>query len=109
MSKKAKYTFLGTVLALTICVASLAIVQIIAAESATVSTLSEIPNKNQGYLIRACGGYVGVYYSNDEDYPAIITEIPTENLRSYDRQLIETGLSVESREELMQILEDLGS
>lgn len=108
MSRKVKYILLAAATVLTITVAFAAIVQI-AAESGAVSSLSEVQDDNQGYIVKEYEGFVGVYYNNGEDYPAIITEISLDNLRQYDRELIETGFEIGSRNELMQLLEDLGS
>ena len=40
---------------------------------------------------------------------AVVTDIELVTLRETDRQLIEAGLQVDSREELLSLLEDLGS
>lgn len=108
MSKRAKYVFLTAVTVFTVAFASVAIVQI-TAESAAVENLSGVQDDTGGYIVRDYGGYVGVYYNSGEEYPAIITEISLASLRQYDRELIETGFEVASRDELMLLLEDLGS
>lgn len=40
---------------------------------------------------------------------AVVTDIELATLRETDRQMIEAGLQVSSREELLSLLEDLGS
>lgn len=105
---KPKFIFLSIIIVLSLATASTAIVQIVAAEIRSASSLSEIELETEGYIIKACEGYVGVYYGNEE-YPAIITEISLDNLREHDRQLVEKGIEVSNRDDLMQVLEDLGS
>ncbi len=56
-----------------------------------------------------CGknGYVAVI---DPDCAApVVTDIELAALREADRRLVEAGVSVSSREELLALLEDLGS
>ena len=61
------------------------------------------------YVLREAGGNVAVYGARDLNRPLAITEIELESLREGDRAMIAGGLPVYSREELAQLLEDLGS
>ena len=60
------------------------------------------------YVLRDWKGYVTVF---DPDAPAVplqITGIRTAQLRRADQKLLEGGLTVGSREQLLLLLEDLG-
>lgn len=61
------------------------------------------------YVLREYGGYVAVYVENNPACPMTVTDIQVSTLRALDRQLLETGLKLASREKLMMTLEDLGS
>ena len=63
------------------------------------------------YLVADYGGSVAVFDSADGsmENPLQVTDIELGSLRAADRALIETGVPVASREELMALLEDLGS
>ena len=60
------------------------------------------------YLLAVAGERVAVYDLFDRREALEITEIELSSLREHDRALIEQGLPVESREELLTLLEDLG-
>ena len=63
------------------------------------------------YLVADYGGSVAVFDSADSsmENPLQVTDIELGTLRAADRALIEIGVPVASREELMALLEDLGS
>lgn len=61
------------------------------------------------YFLRREGDYVGVFPSRRGKEPLRVTAIELRNLRRVDRAMIEAGLPVRSRQELLQLLEDLGS
>ena len=60
------------------------------------------------YTLCARNGYLAVLDPELGTTP-VITDIALSTLRDADRQLVETGLHVETREELLSLLEDLGS
>lgn len=60
------------------------------------------------YTLCARNGYLAVLDPELGEKP-VITDIALNTLREADRRLIETGLHVETREELLSLLEDLGS
>ena len=60
------------------------------------------------YYLKASGGYVAVY-SGLNDLSPRITDIEVSALRRADRALLELGIPVKNREELLSLLEDLGS
>lgn len=61
------------------------------------------------YILREHEGNICVYYKNYDGIPAIITDISVENLRSVDRKMIEAGIEVSTKEEVLKLLEDFGS
>lgn len=61
------------------------------------------------YVLRDCDGYVAVYDGANAKKPTTVTDIEVSTLRALDRQMVENGLSLDSREKLMMTLEDLGS
>ena len=76
----------------------------------TLATLRDRPVTDSGsYVLRASEGNVAVYDRLDPRRPLAVTEIELDSLRSHDRALIEQGLPADSREELLTLLEDLGS
>ena len=62
----------------------------------------------EGYTLCAKNGCVAVLEPDSGGRP-VITDIELATLREADRSLIESGLTVSSREELLSLLEDLGS
>ena len=62
-----------------------------------------------GYVLGAADGSVAVYAGGDLKTPLRVTEIEMASLREADRALIAAGLSVGTREEVLQMLEDLGT
>ena len=58
-----------------------------------------------GYILKDCGGVVTVF----EREQAEPTAISTFHLPRTDREKLQTGIEVFSREELLSLLEDLGS
>lgn len=65
------------------------------------------PDAGERYLLKAYGGYIAVYTS-DSSEPYIITDIALSHLRESDRRMVELGMEVETREELLSLLEDFG-
>lgn len=108
MSRGFKHIILGIIVAISIFTSLFSAVQYVSASKEPSNNLSSIEDGSEGYLVKARDGFVCVYYSG-EDYPAVITEIPLENLREYDRELVISGFEVGSRDQLMLLLEDLGS
>ncbi len=61
------------------------------------------------YFLRPCQGYVAVYEGKRDKTPVSVTEIEISNLRGTDRALVQQGIPVGDRRELLALLEDLGS
>ena len=60
------------------------------------------------YTLRDYGGCVAVF-REDEPSPLRITDIETETLNDADRRSLLEGIAVDSKNELLLLLEDLGS
>ena len=60
------------------------------------------------YYLRDCGGFVAVYRADDTT-PLNITGIETATLNDTDARLLLDGIPADSRNELLLLLEDLGS
>lgn len=61
------------------------------------------------FFLRQAGDYIAVFPSRRAREPLAVTGIELQGLRKVDRAMIEAGLPVRSRLELLQLLEDLGS
>lgn len=61
------------------------------------------------FVLRDCGGYIGIYSSMSASSPESVTNISTAGLRAADRKLLEKGIPVSGRDELLTLLEDFGS
>ncbi len=76
-----------------------------AAEVSAETPASEPP----GFVVRECAGSVCVFHADYDTVPVIVTEISVGGLPEADRRLLTDGIRVEGREELLRLLEDLGS
>lgn len=61
------------------------------------------------YYLRDCDGFVAVFADSRGRSPMSVTSIEVSGLRSTDRAMIERGIPVSDRTELLELLEDLGS
>ena len=61
------------------------------------------------YFLKSCDGFVAVYKSVKGRMPESVTAIEVASLRAADRAMLERGIPVADREELLELLEDLGS
>lgn len=61
------------------------------------------------YILRDYEGYVGVFGADRAGAPLQVTAIEVSSLRQADRDLLRGGVSVGDREQLLLLLEDLGS
>ena len=59
------------------------------------------------YYLRESGGYVAVFESARSREPLRVTPIELSCLRGADRAMVEAGIPVLSRQELLLLLEDL--
>ena len=65
--------------------------------------------KQAEYFLKARDGYVAVYTGKRESELSDMTEIEVNGLRTADKAMLEKGIPVVSRTELLTLLEDLGS
>ena len=65
--------------------------------------------ENAQYQLKACDGYVAVYSDSRGRSPMSVTAIEVSGLRHTDKLMIERGIPVADRTELLELLEDLGS
>jgi len=61
------------------------------------------------YYLRSSGNYVAVFEGEREKTPLSVTGIELSVLRSADRAMLELGIPARSLNELLMLLEDLGS
>lgn len=61
------------------------------------------------YFIKGCDGFVAVYKGTKGRAPEAVTTIELSSLRAADRAMIARGIPVSDRQELLELLEDLGS
>lgn len=61
------------------------------------------------FVLRDYEGYVSVFASGSDRKPLQVTGIETAGLRRTDRELLRGGITVGSQEQLLLLLEDLGS
>ncbi len=61
------------------------------------------------FYIKESGGYVAVFSGARDREPVTVTGIELDALRSADRAMVEEGIPVIDRKELLLLLEDLGS
>lgn len=60
------------------------------------------------FVLKSWKGYVSVFAPESPAEPLQVTAIQTGQLRRADQKLLEGGLTVGSREQLLRLLEDLG-
>jgi len=107
MKRTAKLVSLGVLVVIAITVATIALAQITAADDYLVTHIADIAD-HPGYLVTDSQGYVAVFY-HGRGYPVYITRTPVSTLRGVDRDDVARGITVETRTELIELLEDLGS
>ena len=61
------------------------------------------------FYLRASDGYVAVYEKARDKTPLAVTDIEIACLRRADRAMVEAGIPVADRKQLLELLEDLGS
>ena len=98
---------LGVLLAVALVMGSMALAQISATDDYLVDRLADIAD-HPGYVIKDLDGYIAVYFRG-RGHPVYITSIPVVNLPSVDRESMKKGITVETRQEMIEILEDFGS
>ncbi len=61
------------------------------------------------YIISELNGHIVVYEDDRSGLPIMVTDIHTRDLREIDRELLRSGIAVSSRDEVLKLLEDMGS
>ena len=61
------------------------------------------------YILREQDGFIAVYGADSANTPLELTDIEVSTLRRVDQDMLEQGISAKSRDELLTLLEDLGS
>lgn len=61
------------------------------------------------YVLRDYNGYVAVFASAEARDPMTVTDIEVDRLRGTDQDMLGAGIAVSDRDELLMLLEDLGS
>ncbi len=61
------------------------------------------------YFLKNCDGFVAVYRGASGRTPETVTAIEVSLLRAADRAMLERGIPVADRQELLTLLEDFGS
>lgn len=94
---------------MTICMVMIAAAATMA--SMTIASFSEKDSQtaDSAYVLGIAEGNVAVFEGGDLSVPLTVTEIEASSLRETDRTLLKEGVAVRTREELMALLEDLGS
>jgi len=105
--KTLKLIFLAAIFAVALVMGSMALAQISAVDDYLVEHLADIAD-HPGYIVRARDGFLSVYYKG-RGYPVYISNIALISLRGRDREDAEKGITVATRRELIELLEDLGS
>ena len=90
-----------------IVLSSMALAQIRQTEEDRVTHLADILDYD-GYLVKEVEGYIAVFYRG-RGYPAFITNTPVSRLGQVDRDELRRGIAVDTRTELIMLLEDFGS
>ncbi|MCL2568675.1 MAG: hypothetical protein FWE12_04465 [Oscillospiraceae bacterium] len=103
-----KLISLAVIFAVAIVMGSVALAQIYATDDYLVEHMADIADHPEGYWVRSRDGYLTVYYKGRR-YPVFNSRIPLASLRGSDRADVERGISIATRQELIELLEDLGS
>ncbi|MCL2588149.1 MAG: hypothetical protein FWD84_01940 [Oscillospiraceae bacterium] len=106
--KTIKLVCLGVLVAVAIVMGSIALAQISATDDVLVTHIADIADHPEGYWLRDSEGYLAVYYKG-WGHPVFISHVPLASLRGQDRTDVEKGISVATRQELLELLEDFGS
>jgi len=105
MSNKIK----GAVLALALAAAVSCPVAAFAFGGGEEEASVQAAETENSYVLRDYEGYVAIFVENEPELPVTVTDIQVSTLRELDRNLLVTGMKVEGHEELVMLLEDIGS
>lgn len=78
--------------------------------AAVLGNLGVIPTAAMGgYVLRNCGGYIGIYGSAEEDYPRELTNIRVDDLPLGDQLELARGVEARDYSAVIRLLEDYGA
>lgn len=77
--------------------------------SVTAVTTASASGAASGYVLRDYHGKLAVFDAGDLKTPMTVTAIETAGLPLVDRDALTEGMTVDTEEELILLLEDLGS
>lgn len=109
MKSKFKLVVIAALLIITVGFSAFAFAGFVRAENTRESVNCFSESDEICYVLREYEGYIAIYVENEPNRPMTITDIHVSTLRTLDRQLLETGIKIYSRDRLMMTLEDLGS
>lgn len=113
MTGKTKALLLLLTAGVAVCTAVAAFKNIRHLQSRPVpAELYEQYESNRGeavYYLRSIDGHLAVFGAGNARRPLQLTDIDIEALPGADRAMLEKGIPVASREELLKLLEDFGS
>ena len=100
---------LKTMIRMVVLITLMAVAVTMAAFTAAGFRKDSAAGESSGYVLAEYGGSVAIFERGNRETPLQVTDIELDRLRAADRAMIETGVPVSGREELMTLLEDLGS
>ena len=72
-------------------------------------TAVSVQTEMREYVVREHNGKIAVFSNGFQTTPMLETDIPTDGLRETDRQMLRDGIEAASYEDVIALLEDLGS
>ena len=106
---KASLTGLLAVSAVFMAYSAISGIQESAGAAAVASYEWSCDEEDAAYILREYAGHVGVFEPGGGKAPLTVTDIETKTLREADRDMLGAGIAVSDRDELLTLLEDLGS
>ncbi|SHI06237.1 BofC C-terminal domain-containing protein [Sporobacter termitidis DSM 10068] len=96
-------------LASLLMLAMLVITTTMKSASVVVPVVASENQTDKNYILRAYNGHIAVFYGAITDSPAIETTIEVAGLRAVDREKLVAGITVQSYDDVLRLLEDFGS
>lgn len=90
-----------------LCLCLMVIAVTMAAMTLADLSPADTPRAEQGFVLGEYEGRLAIFGQSKE--PISVTEIELDGLRAADREMVRKGIPVTTREELVSLLEDLGS
>lgn len=79
--------------------------------AAVLGGIGAVPASAEGeaYLLRECGGYIGIFHPMDAAEPMEMTDIRVAELPTEDQEALRLGVGASDEEALARLLEDYGA